>query len=196
MGVRNSGYERKPNDHYATPPWVTEALIPHLPRLHGGIIWEPAAGNGRMADVLRERISADVIPTDANPGDWVVEQHDFLLDDPPFPPDAIITNPPFGKEAARFIERALEITKPTRGVVAMLLRTQFDHGKTYQHLFSRHPAWAKKLMLTRRIVWFVEDDGKPKAGPSECHAWYIWDWRHKGPPMIAYGPDGIEEIAA
>ena len=30
MSQRASGYERKPNDCYETPAWVTHALVPHL----------------------------------------------------------------------------------------------------------------------------------------------------------------------
>ena len=196
MSVRNSGYERKANDHYATPSWVTEALIPHLPRLHRAVIWEPSAGNGGMAKVLRDHLMADVFASDATPAGDRVARHDFLAGEPRFKPDAVITNPPYGKDAIRFIRRALDVTEPTRGVVAMLLRTQFDHAPLYSEVFARHPAWHKKLMLTRRIVWFVDPEtGKPKAAPSDCHAWFIWDWRHKGPPSIAYGPDGIEQAA-
>ena len=44
------------------------------------------------------------------------------------------------------------------------------------------PAFARKVVLTKRIVWF---DG-PKAAPSFNHAWYIWDWKHRGSPMLAY----------
>jgi hypothetical protein len=35
MSQRESGYQRKPLDQYETPPWVTLALIPHLPELIG-----------------------------------------------------------------------------------------------------------------------------------------------------------------
>jgi hypothetical protein len=44
------------------------------------------------------------------------------------------------------------------------------------------------LVLMKRIVWFAEENGKPKASPSFNHAWYVWDWRHEGAPSIAYGP--------
>lgn len=200
MSVRNSGYERKPNDHYATPPWVTEALLPHLPRLHGGLIWEPAAGEGKMVEVLSSRLTCDVYASDVAPPiglEAKVHAHNFLVDPPRFSPDAVITNPPYGKDAFPFIRRALDVTKPARGVVALLLRTQFDHAPLYRSVFRQHPAWSKKLMLTRRIVWFVEEaTGKPKAGPSDCHAWFIWDWRHQGPATIAYGPDGMDEDVA
>jgi hypothetical protein len=41
MPQRVSGHQRKPNDQYETPAWVTLALIPHLPKFIGKI-WEPA----------------------------------------------------------------------------------------------------------------------------------------------------------
>jgi hypothetical protein len=48
----------------------------------------------------------------------------------------------------------------------MLLRTNYDHAATRQHLFSDCNAFAKKIVLTKRIVWF---DG-PGAPPSFNHA--------------------------
>ncbi len=65
----------------------------------------------------------------------------------------------------------------------------FDHAKRRAYLFADCPQFAKKIVLTRRIVWFVEADGKPKASPSFNHAWFLWDWQHAGPPVIAYGPN-------
>ena len=37
MSQRESGYQRKPLDQYETPPWVTLALIPHLPEFVGNL---------------------------------------------------------------------------------------------------------------------------------------------------------------
>src|SRR5690606_19298825 len=53
MSQRDSGYARKERDLYETPAWVTEALIPHLPRFPK-LIWEPAAGSGKMLRVLHK----------------------------------------------------------------------------------------------------------------------------------------------
>jgi hypothetical protein len=66
------------------------------------------------------------------------------------------------------------------GAVAMLLRTDYDHAKTRQHLFGKCSSFAKKLVLTQRIQWFEDSKGQP----SFNHAWFIWDHRHKGPPAI------------
>ena len=97
--------------------------------------------------------------------------------------DGIITNPPY-TEAVRFIEHALALTKPCDGFVAMLLRTDFDHAATRQHLFAHCPQFARKVVLTKRIRWF----GGSTGSPSFNHAWYVWDWRHAGAPTLAYAP--------
>ena len=107
-------------------------------------------------------------------------------------PDAsvrgIVTNPPY-EQAEEFCAHALKLTAPVKGFVAMLLRCDFDHAKRRAYLFADCPQFAKKIVLTRRIVWFVEADGKPKASPSFNHAWFLWDWQHQGQPVIAYGPN-------
>src|SRR5215471_15192597 len=52
MSQRNSGYERKNLDAYATPSWVTEALVGFIVARPGSI-WEPACGTGEMVEVLK-----------------------------------------------------------------------------------------------------------------------------------------------
>ena len=174
MSQRDSGYERNERDLYETPAWVTEALLPQLRECR--IIWEPAAGSGKMSRVLKG-FAGTVISSDIAEG----QGQDFLAADG-FDGDAIITNP---------------------------MRTDFDHAKSRQHLFQ-HPAFSKKVVLTRRVKWFegptickhcggcgsirglkckpCKGKGWKKQGPSENHAWFVWDYRHKGPPTLAYGP--------
>ncbi len=107
---------------------------------------------------------------------------DFLTSEPNARTDAIITNPPYVL-AQEFIRRALHLMDGPRGMVAMLLRTDFDHAKTRSDLFTSAP-FAKKLVLTKRIKWFEGSKGQP----SFNHAWFIWDWKHQGAPTLAYGP--------
>ena len=171
MSQRESGYERKARDAYETPAWTTEALMPHIgARLH---VWEPAAGSGKMVRALCD--AGHVVKASD-----IMEGQDFLQTKSIFNVDAIVTNPPYS-HARAFIEHVLRLMKPSRGLVAMLLRCDYDHASTRQHLFGNCSAFAKKLILTKRIVWF---DG-PKVAPSFNHAWFVWDWKHKGPPTLA-----------
>lgn len=173
MSQRDSGYERKERDLYETPEWVTDALLPHIPNLLR--IWEPACGSGRMARVL-DQAGNVLTASDISSGDDFLSAKCSLH-------QAIVTNPPYIL-AREFIEHALELMCPQDGVVAMLLRTDFDHAKTRQHLFSDCAQFAKKIVLTRRIQWFEDS----KGSPSFNHAWFIWDWKHQGAPTLAYGP--------
>lgn len=184
MSQRESGYERKERDLYETPEWVTEALVSWVPETVD-TVWECAAGNAMMGAVLIRR-GFTVCMSDIEPNPSMGVSHgDFLQSalDPEAPaPHAVITNPPY-EHALAFIERALKLLEPTHGFIAMLLRCDFDHAKSRAHIFRDCPAWSKKVVLTKRICWF--EGGK---SPSFNHAWYIWDWRHDGPPTIGYAP--------
>lgn len=175
MSQRESGYNRVAFDQYETPAWVTHALVPHLPK-RVQRIQEPACGTGKMVEALQQAL-------------YFVDGFDiqgglnFFVDKEAAGYDAIVTNPPYS-HAAEFVEHALSLMQPQQGVVAMLLRTDFDHAEGRARLFSRHPAFAKKVVLTKRIVWF-EREGR-KAAPSFNHAWFVWDWKNTQPPIIAY----------
>lgn len=180
MSQRNSGYDRKPLDLYSTPTWVTESLLGYIDA-RPGTVWECAAGPGAMVRVLTGRFV--VLATDVAKGEDFLQAR--VLPDPSI--RTIITNPPY-KLADQFVRHALQLTRPFGGAVAMLLSTNFDHAGGRADLFRDCPAWSRKIMLTRRIVWFVEANGKPKSSPSENHAWFVWDWRHAGEPRISYAP--------
>jgi hypothetical protein len=173
MSQRASGYRRQPDDVYETPAWVTQTVVPYLRRrsLH---IWDPANGpSGKLARILCREGFRVVATVD-----------DFLLKtslpDPSI--DAIVTNPPYGcggRLACQFIGHALTLAP----LVAMLLRVDFDSGKTRTSLFRDSKIFAHKIVLLDRIVWAPR---KGAAGPSENHAWLIWNQRHHGAPTIGY----------
>jgi hypothetical protein len=172
MSQRDSGYARIERDNYETPHWVTHALMLHIP-VRVKTIWEPAAGRGQMVAALESKFYVEA--SDITTGcDFLSGEHKSMAS-----LDAIITNPPYTL-AERFIEHALLYMAPV-GFVAMLLRTDYDHARSRIGLF-KHSAFAKKLILTERIRWFEGSSGSP----SFNHAWFIWDWQHKGPPTLAY----------
>lgn len=183
MTVVASNYAREANDLYQTEPWATEALLRHFP-LNGLGVWEPAAGNHLIADVLREK-GAKVFTSDIVTYDREHDQvFDFLTGQHAASPSffhAIVTNPPYGKgnrDAVKFAELALERCD---GLVALLLTAKFDFGKTRRHLFRDNPRFVAKIALLDRIQWFPGD-----TSGTEDHAWYIWGrtGRQAAPRML------------
>ena len=59
--IHSSGYDRKVLDFYATPDWVTEALLRNVQ--FRGRVWEPCCGTGAITTVL-QRHGYDVTSTD------------------------------------------------------------------------------------------------------------------------------------
>ena len=171
MTVTASNYARKENDLYQTEPWATEALLRHFRLDFDDVVWEPAAGNHLMADVLSET-GARVICSDIATYNREHVNFDFLSVNEAKeiePYHHIITNPPYGKgnrDAVRWAELALERCS---GRVALLLTAKFDFGKTRRHLFRDNPRFCAKIALLDRIQWFPGD-----TSGTEDHAWYVW----------------------
>lgn len=199
MTVVASRYVRQVNDLYETPAWVTEALLRHLPDLSGRAVWEPAAGNHRLADVLREHwvfvVTSD-IETYSMPHDMTLDFFSAEAGNHKLPAhDAIITNPPYGRgnrDAVTFARLAL---KRCPGWVALLLTAKFDSGKTRTDLFRDNLRFAFKITLLDRIQWF----NGPHGG-TEDHAWFVWRPLNETPdnpalvakPRLIYEARGIE----
>ena len=176
MSQRASGYARRANEDYPTPAWVARAIAPRLRKVGVKTVWEPARGAGSLADALAAEGFNVVATTD----DFLRHTHppDRLI-------DAIVTNPPYGDDrrgqlACDFIRHALTLRV---NLVAMLLRVDFDSGKTRVDLFRDNPAFAGKVVLLDRIKWFPGD-----SGPSDNHAWFTWHRRGHltASPRLAY----------
>ena len=172
MSQRPSEYPREPNDHYPTPPWVVQVVAQYL-RKHCLHIWAPAD----------EESSGLVLALRAEGFSVTATADDFLAKNslPHSRIGAVATNPPYGPSgrlARQFIVHSLELVP----IVAMLLRIDFDSGKTRTNLFRDCQAFAHKIVLLDRIVWFEHG----KAQPSDNHAWFIWNAQHRGPPTISY----------
>ena len=186
-----SGYDRRADDRYWTHPRVTETLLARL-RLPPGVVWEPASGRGDIVVVLR-RCGYETIGTDVRAySDVLVDDIGIMdfLDAATLPAgvSTILTNPPFKKVLIRrFIEHSLALMEPSRGMVVMLLRNEWDSASTRRGLFQ-HEAFAGKFVLTWRPRWDWWEREKPKASPRHNYSWFVWNWRHKGRPTISYLP--------
>lgn len=176
MSQRASGYERRPNEDYGSPAWVAAAVAPFLRELGVTSIWEPAPGAGQLAQALE----AQGFQLTCTKGDFLNRSYVRA--------SCICTNPPYGVDrrnglAVDFIRHALQL----KGIrtVAMLLRVDFDSAKTRRDIFRDEPRFWAKVTLLDRIMWF---DGP--SGPSDNHAWFIWDSRHRGPAVLRYAQNG------
>lgn len=184
VSQRASGYERKERDLYETPTWVTEALIADcLCADAKPMIWEPAAGSGAIVKPLRDAgFTVHASDLAGRDGDTPL-MSDFLSTiAAPEGVRAVVTNPPY-RLAQQFIETAIEFMRPQKGIVAMLLRIDFDSASTRRHLFADCEFWWRKVVLTKRIVWF-----EGGASPSFNHAWYCWNFQCPTEPTIGYAP--------
>ena len=91
-------YERRANDFYPTPAWVTKVLLDTLPLR--SLVLEPCAGQGAMAKVIAEAghqvVASDLCWMDGNVFP-VVGGVDALQSRLPAGVRSIVTNPPYQK---------------------------------------------------------------------------------------------------
>lgn len=176
------GYQRIAEDFYPTPSWCSRALLKNF--VPKSVVWEPACGAGDISSALQlhglTTYSTDLV--DRGYGD---AHFDFLACDKLPLPDirSIITNPPYsGDLPQQFIEHSLKLMEPVKGSVAMLLRNEYDSASGRVDLF-RHPAFALKLVLTKRPKWIEGSTGSPRHN----YAFFCWDFEAVGkPPTIAW----------
>lgn len=155
--------DHNPYNFYRTPWEVTQSLVDAL-QLNGKSIWEPACGDGDMANILIEN-GNHVIGTELRQTGYGQNGVDFLTADF-IDCDWIITNPPFNL-AVQFIERCIEFKRP----FAMLLKSQYWHSKGRLSLFQKHTPSHVLPLTWRPDFHFGAKGGSPTM---EC-AWTVWD---------------------
>lgn len=164
-------------DYSPTPPWATRALMEHVfPHLGVDInvkdlsAWEPACGEGHIAEVLREYFG-EVYATDIADRGYQDALLDFL-DHPGIHYQAnwIITNPPFEDRVLRFMLRALDLAQ---GGVAMFVQLRYLEGvDRYQQLFSVNPPTLIAPFVER--VPLVMGRYDPNASTTTAFMWLVW----------------------
>jgi hypothetical protein len=154
IGGNQSNPDRHPTDLYPTHPAWTQALLAQVTL--EGPVWEPAAGNGDMVQVL-EDYSYQVRATDILTGTDFLAQTDRW-------DGSIVTNPPY-RHADEFVHKALSLTSAP---VAMLLPIGALGG---QRRFTQ--LWAAKP--PSRIV--VVAKRMPVYGKASQfnHIWAVWN---------------------
>jgi hypothetical protein len=193
--IHYSGYDREGRDFYATPDWVTEALLQHI--RFCGPIWEPCCGDGAMSNILVAH-GYEVVSTDIVDRGFGASGVDFLTCHT-VPPGCrcIVTNPPYGDSGSHteqsrspramldFVRQALSLTASIQGQLALLVRLQWIAGQRVAEVMSAGP-FAAVIVLTHRIRWF--DLGEFTKHAQHHHAWVVFDHAHPDgqPPAMLY----------
>lgn len=198
---------REPPDSlefFPTPPWATRAFCEHVLRsalgpskLHKLSCWDPCAGEGHMAEVLREYFgsvyASDVFDYGKGyPVGSFVAGKLGLVDDLalcPSPPDWIVMNPPFS-EAVAFTERALSIARD--GVAVFVRLAWLETLDRYERLFGPRPPWRIAQFSERCAL--VKGRWDPEASTATSYVWVIWRTGHKERlPHFQWIPPGQKE---
>ncbi len=183
------GRERRPDDYYATPEWLTRALcdallVHHFP--FTSKILEPAIGDGAIARVLREYHSrahihgVDIRDVPRDPRCDVLTIGDFLALEPRPEFDLIVTNPPYSL-AFEYVYHALQWRRAPTSLVCMLLRLNFLGGQRRAtwlrsntpsvYVTPRRPSFTGDGTDATEYAWFVWGPGEPTVTilPTETH---------------------------
>jgi len=162
------------HDFYPTPIEAIKALIKverrHLPN-H---IWEPAAGDGAIADPLADAgftvSTSDIV--DRGRG-YVLS--DYLTSKVPEGACGIVTNPPFNL-LNEFIEKALNDVPYS----AWLCRINVLESVRRLPLFRSTPP-ARIWVSSRRLPMMHRGDWEGRRTSSNmCFCWAVWDSSHDG----------------
>lgn len=175
------GSRREPPDsldYFPTPPWATRAFCHHVMPACGfmaqrfGVVWEPAAGEGHIAEVLAE-YADEVVESDINDYGRDAYQGDFLSCDHlnrQFDADWIITNPPFGDKTEAFVLKALDLASIG---VAMFVRLQWlESIGRYERVFCDHPPTLIAFFAER--VNLCKGRWDPDGTTATAYIWLVW----------------------
>ena len=159
---------------YPTPAWVIAALAEHID-FRNLTVWEPACGDGRMAEALKLAMrptSSTVTPVKMKSSTFYPGWNRNCCHAPRTGPSRILRSVTGG------------------GFLALLLPNDFDSAKTRSRFFGDCPHFIGKVTLTRRVKWFEHPD-KPDRNPKENSAWFLWArdaLRVRHQPIILYSP--------
>jgi hypothetical protein len=167
-------------DFYSIPPIAVEALLEAERFTSDTRIWEPAAGDGAIAHVLRARgfpvICSDIVQR-AFPlhftGDF------FTQSKAPAGCTTIMTNPPY-LNATEFAEHALEPVSD----VYLLLRLAFYESVRRTELLEHRGLRAVHVFRRRLPRMHRHDWNGPRSSSSIAFAWFAWRRGHRGPPIL------------
>lgn len=153
-----SNYNQSRKDLCQTPPYAIDPLLTYIERYER--VWEPACGEGYLADLLFEK-GYTVIRSD------ILYGHDFLIDIPSDPWDLIVTNPPYNIKAKYgFIQRCYELGNP----FALLMSLETLGAAKAQKNFKRYGM--ELLVLNKRVNFKMPNKGWKDSSAQFPVGWF------------------------
>lgn len=151
-------------DNFQTPSYATDLLVPFIPSSVSWI-WEPAAGKGKITDVLR-RHNYKVHTSDVVRHDPTIVVRDFLskTDEYLGKKDCIITNPPYSLKK-EFYFRCIEIGVP----FALLVPADYCGWI----IDAIRYGGVEKIVPTRRIDFITPNMRSGVGSSSNFHSMWI-----------------------
>ena len=175
-------FAERGSDFYPTPRIAVESLLNAEPDMLNTMarVWEPAAGDGNIAHVLRDN-GIPVIASDIER--YGFDLHfvgDFLQQtQAPAGTAVLVTNPPY-RLAAQFAEHALALVPDVYLLLRLAFLESISRTELLEHSGLRRVlVFRKRLPRMHRSGW----DG-PKSSSSMAFAWYAWKRNFAGPTTI------------
>jgi hypothetical protein len=175
MGKR-SNFERREADFYPTPRAAVTPLIPYLRGIRS--FAEPCSGDGALVRHLEEFGLRCVYAGDIRSG------QDALALDHYGAAEVIITNPPYPRPVMHALIGHFQPIAPT------WLLIDYDWSATKQA--AQYMIHCSDIVILLRLKWF---EGSKNTG-KDNHAWYRFDSRHRGGPVVHNNRDCAEIVSS
>ncbi len=173
MAILDKRKNKPEGDFYPTPNYVTQALLDQ--ETFSGEIWENAAGQGHMAETLKNNGYTVFASDKYDRGNKEIHILDFMESDRKA--QNIITNPPYNI-ALDFVKKSVQ---QAEGKTAMLLRLNFLESQKRYEFFKEYPP-ARIYVFSNRIAFY---EGKVSKGSGAiAYAWYVWEKGNKEQPKL------------
>lgn len=181
----NGLYDRKHADFYPTPSrpiGAIEALNAKIllwPNNSKGTIWEPAAGDGDLAERIK-KLGYNVVATELHDRGYGKTGRDFLKEKRLLAP-VICTNPPFS-----LFQEFAEHAKSLGSYRTILFgRTLMLEGQKRSAMYER-TGLSKIFVFRRRLNGAPPDIDFKSQGGQISYSWFVWDKGHTGPPTLEW----------
>jgi phage N-6-adenine-methyltransferase len=166
--IAGDGNYRQTNDFYPTPLPLVASLLGV--EQFDGLTWEPAEGDGRIVQSLRQA-GYEVFGSDVTTGTDFLKTRKVV--------DNIVTNPPWGQKT-KFIRHARECACHK---VALLLPLSALSGVARRPLFEDAAFRLRTVFVFDRRLNFNPEG---KGSSTITGGWFVWERDYRGDPVLKW----------